>query len=129
VAAHHGWSVGAGTLRTMIHKGTGRVSGSYQSRPAQSKSGAAVHAATGTGSPDTAVPSVASLTELEALPPGATRIQAANAYIAAGEVKVRSARSLRNADLRALAAEVGPARAARACGMVLTTVKGLLRGL
>lgn len=81
------------------------------------------------GAPGDAAPVVASLVELEALPPGPDRIRAANAYIAAGEVKVRSARSLRNADLRALAAEVGPARAARACGMVLTTVKGLLRGL
>jgi hypothetical protein len=116
----------------MILKGTGRVSGSYQSRPAIPKSedavrGTATHTAS-SSVPGDAVPPVASLVELEALPPGPDRIRAANAYIAAGEAKVRAARDLRNADLRELARSVGPARAARACGMVLVTVKGLLRG-
>jgi len=112
----------------MIHKGTGRVTGSYRSRPASSKSSGALHAQLPPTGTSDVVPAVASLAELEALPPGATRIQAANAYIALGESKVRAARALRNADLRELARSVGPARAARACGMVLVTVKGLLRG-
>lgn len=60
---------------------------------------------------------------LRAMVPGVERLEAIAAYIAAGEEKIRDARGLRDADLRALAAEHGPAKTARMAGVSLSTVK------
>lgn len=113
----------------MIHKGTGRVSGRTRSPAKGPESHGPLNAQLPPTGPVGAPTPVLSLVEIERMEPGPRRVQALNAYIAAGESKVRSARSLRNADLRAVAHSMGPSRAARACGMALTTVKGLLRGL
>lgn len=51
------------------------------------------------------------------------RIRAATAYIEAGEAKLREARRIRDQDVRALVANVGPAEAARRSGLSLSTVK------
>lgn len=67
------------------------------------------------------------LTELRAMPPGSDRVAAADAYIAERESAIKEARALRNADVRALVAEHGPAVTARMTGLSLSTVK-LVRG-
>lgn len=55
--------------------------------------------------------------------PGLSRIAAVAEYIEQGEAKIRDARKLRDDDLRDLAAEHGPAKAARLAGVSLSTVK------
>lgn len=67
------------------------------------------------------------LAALRDLPPGPERIAAADAYISEREEAIREARAIRNADIRALVAEHGPAAAARMTGLSLSTVK-LVRG-
>lgn len=63
------------------------------------------------------------LDELLKMAPGLARAEAIRAYIEAGEQKIREARRLRDADLRTLAAEHGPAKAARLTKVSLSTVK------
>lgn len=63
------------------------------------------------------------LQELKSMKPGVPRAEAIAEYIAAGEAKLREARCLRDDDLRTLAAEHGPANAARRAGVSLSTVK------
>lgn len=63
------------------------------------------------------------LDELRKMAPGLARAEAIRDYIAAGEDKLREARRLRDADLRALTAEHGPAKAARLARVSLSTVK------
>lgn len=67
------------------------------------------------------------LTELRALPPGPERVAAADQYIAERKAAIEEARAIRNADIRDLVAEHGPAAAARMTGLSLSTVK-LVRG-
>lgn len=67
------------------------------------------------------------LTELRDMPPGLERIAAADAYIAERLSAIDDARAIRNADLRALVAEHGPAATARMTGLSLSTVK-LVKG-
>ena len=67
------------------------------------------------------------LDELRRMKPGTDRIQAISDYIAQGEAKIADARRLRDTDVRTLAQEHGPAKAARMSGLSLSTVK-LLRG-
>lgn len=67
------------------------------------------------------------LTELRDMPSGPERIAAADQYIAEREDAIKEARAIRNADVRALVAEHGPAAAARMTGLSLSTVK-LVRG-
>lgn len=55
--------------------------------------------------------------------PGATRAVAINEYIANGEAKLREARKLRDEDLRVMAENHGPSKAARQAGVSLSTVK------
>ena len=61
------------------------------------------------------------------MPAGPGRIREVAAYIEQGEQKIGDARKLRDSDVRALVAEVGPAEAARQTGLSLSTVK-LIRG-
>ena len=63
------------------------------------------------------------LDDLRAMPPGPTRVAAANAYISQREEAITEARRLRNADIRALVEEKGLAETARLTGMKLATVK------
>jgi hypothetical protein len=63
------------------------------------------------------------LQELKAMAPSAARAESINAYIAAGEAKIREARRLRDEDLRVLAAAHGPSKASRMVGVSLSTVK------
>jgi hypothetical protein len=63
------------------------------------------------------------LDELRKMSPGSDRALAIAAYIKAGEQKLRDARKLRDDDLRALAAQHGPAKAARLAKVSLSTVK------
>lgn len=72
-------------------------------------------------------PSPATLDALRALPPGPARIAAADAYIAARQDAIRAARAVRDADIRDLITDVGPAEAARVAGRSLSTIK-LIRG-
>jgi hypothetical protein len=67
------------------------------------------------------------LDELRRMKPGTDRVKAITEYIEQGEAKIADARKLRDADIRALAAEHGPAQAARMSGLSLSTVK-LVRG-
>jgi hypothetical protein len=55
------------------------------------------------------------------------RVHAAERYIARGLEKIREARALRDADLRALVAEHGASQTARLAGLSLSTVK-LVKG-
>lgn len=63
------------------------------------------------------------LDQLRAMKPGLDRIHAIAAYIEQGEARLRDARRLRDHDLRALAADIGPARTAREANVSLSTVK------
>jgi len=109
----------------MIHKGVSGVSGRTRTTPTAAGNQRPLHAVPRPQDPDPLTVLPATLLDTE---PGPARIRALNAYIAAGDEKVRAARLLRNADLRALAHSMGPTRAARAAEMTLATVKGLLRG-
>lgn len=62
------------------------------------------------------------LDTLHAMPSGVERYRAVQAYIAAGEAKVREARRLGDADLHALRDEHGPTEAARLAGVSVSTV-------
>ncbi len=55
-------------------------------------------------------------------------VQAAIAYIEAGEVKMQEARRLRNAAVRRLVEKYGPAETARLTGIKLATVKAIRGG-
>jgi hypothetical protein len=68
------------------------------------------------------------LDELRTIQDREERIRAASAYIEHGEEKLREARRIRDADVWDLAAEVGPAEAARRAGVSLSTVKVIRRG-
>lgn len=63
------------------------------------------------------------LDEFRRMSAGLDRANAIAAYIKAGEQKIREARRLRDEDIRALAAQHGPAKAARLLGVGLSTVK------
>lgn len=63
------------------------------------------------------------LDQLRQMQPGLARVAAIAAYIEQGEAKMRDARKLRDEDLRLLAAEHGPTKAARQAGVSLSTVK------
>lgn len=67
------------------------------------------------------------LDALRGMPPGPVRIAAADRYIAERETAIKDARAIRNADIRALVAEHGPAETARLTGLSLSTIK-LVRG-
>lgn len=68
-------------------------------------------------------PAPRTLEEVRAVRDPEARIHAASAYIAAGEEKLREARRLRDADVRALIEQHGPAEAARRSHLSLSTVK------
>lgn len=68
---------------------------------------------------------VTGLDELRAMPPGPERVAAVQAWIPVQRDLIKQARRLRNADVRALCAEHGPAETARMLGMALSTVKSI----
>lgn len=68
------------------------------------------------------------LDQLREMEPGPRRIDAISRYINQGEEKIRDARKLRDDDVRALVSEVGPTKAAEACGLGIHTVKAIARG-
>ena len=67
------------------------------------------------------------LDALRRMQPGPERIAAAGAYIAEREHAIEEARTIRNGDIRALVAELGPAKTARLTGLSLSTIK-LVKG-
>lgn len=69
----------------------------------------------------------ATLDAVRAIRDPVERIAAATAYIERAEAKAAEARRLRDADVRALAAELGPSEAARRAHLSLSTVK-LIKG-
>lgn len=69
----------------------------------------------------------ANLTELKAVKSATERAIAAGAYITAREEAIAEARKVRDDAVRAVAAEVGPTKAAQACGVSLSLVKVVTR--
>lgn len=69
-----------------------------------------------------------SLAQLQAMSPGPDRIHAISAYIEHSEQTIKNARRLRDADVRALVSDLGPAKAAQKSGLSLATVKSISRG-
>lgn len=67
------------------------------------------------------------LDELRDMAPGLARVAAAGAYIAERKAAIEAALAIRNADIRDLAAELGPAKTARLTNLSLSTVK-LVKG-
>lgn len=68
------------------------------------------------------------LSQLRAMRPGPDRIHAISTYIEQGEQSIKSARKLRDDDVRTLVTDHGPARAAQKSGLSLSTVKSISRG-
>lgn len=61
------------------------------------------------------------------MPPGLDRIKAADAYIAEREKAIKEARTIRDADVRGLIAEHGPAGARDLTGYSASTIR-VIRG-
>ncbi|HTF54199.1 MAG TPA: hypothetical protein VK735_42705 [Pseudonocardia sp.] len=69
----------------------------------------------------------ATLAALRSMHPGVERIRAIGDYIKQGEEQLREARKLRNADVRALVGDLGPAQVAKASGLSLSSIKSITR--
>lgn len=68
---------------------------------------------------------VPDFTELDAMPPGPEKVEAARAALEVFEELVKAARRKRNAYVREMVAEHGPSKTARLTGLSLSTVKGI----
>lgn len=68
------------------------------------------------------------LDELRAVTPGLDRIAAAQVFVAAHKDEIKEALRIRNDDVRAMVAELGPAETARRTGIPLPTVKSIKGG-
>ncbi|MBA2324697.1 MAG: hypothetical protein H0V92_12035 [Pseudonocardiales bacterium] len=68
------------------------------------------------------------LQQLRGMKPGPERIRAITTYIEQGEQTIRSLRKLRDEDVRALVADLGPAQAAQKSGLSPSTVKSINKG-
>lgn len=65
------------------------------------------------------------LAGLENLAPGPNRVRAAEAFIARREHEIKAARKIRDDDVRALAAEHGPSKAAELTGLTVANVRAI----
>jgi hypothetical protein len=68
------------------------------------------------------------LQELRGMKSGPDRIRAITSYIEESEHLIRTARAIRDEDVRALVTTHGPAQAAQQSGLSMSTVKSINKG-
>jgi len=67
------------------------------------------------------------LAALRSMPSGMERVRSLGDYIKQGEEQLREARKLRNADVRTLVGDLGPAQVAKESGLSLSSIKSIMR--